>query len=106
MKVDLAPYVLKRGASERIVYASAAALLYYYIFVYSRAATNLGSPASWGRLVACGRLAIGLPAGAQSAGRRVANPPQDAILPHMRRAVSTFMSHTRYAGQRALLWAS
>jgi hypothetical protein len=33
--------------------------LYYYIFVSSRAATILGSPASWGRLVACGRLSIG-----------------------------------------------
>jgi hypothetical protein len=34
--------------------------LYYYILVSSRAATNLGSPALWGRLVACGRLSIGL----------------------------------------------
>src|SRR5580700_4838228 len=35
------------------------ALLYYYIFVSSRAATNLGSRALWGRLEACGRLSIG-----------------------------------------------
>jgi hypothetical protein len=33
--------------------------LYYYIFVSSRAATILGSPALWGRLVDCGRLLIG-----------------------------------------------
>jgi hypothetical protein len=36
----------------------------------------------WGRLIICGRLAIGLPDVAQSA-KRVANPLQDAILPHV-----------------------
>jgi hypothetical protein len=36
----------------------------------------------WGRLSICGRLAIGLRNGAQSA-RRIANPPQDTILPHV-----------------------
>jgi hypothetical protein len=90
--------------------------LYYYIFVSWRAAMNLGSPASWGRLVACGRLSIGQmpltsttprlrlaatrgklsdlrpignrPGGLRTtASRRVSNPPQDAILPHVRRAI-------------------
>jgi hypothetical protein len=36
----------------------------------------------WGRLVTCGRLAIGLPI-IRPGLRRIANPPQDAILPHM-----------------------
>jgi hypothetical protein len=66
--------------SEHIAYASLRALLYYYISVSSRAATILGSPALWGRLVACGRLSIGLGRLCAKAGRRVANPPQDAIL--------------------------
>jgi hypothetical protein len=99
--------------------------LYYYIFVYSRAATILGWPALyyypllsspaptilWGRMASCGRLSIGQMSLTSStprlrlaamrgrlfklrpivnrpgqlrttASRRVANPPQDAILPH------------------------
>jgi hypothetical protein len=47
------------------------------IFVYSLAATILGSRVLWGRLVAglvaCGRLSIGLPGCIQRTGRRVAN---------------------------------
>src|ERR1700683_313841 len=86
--------------------------LYYYIFVSSRAATNLGSPTLWGRLVACGRLSIGQMSLTSSTprlrlaamrgrlfnlrpivnrpgrlrttvSRRVANPPQDDIRPHV-----------------------
>src|SRR3984957_7163450 len=73
-------------------------LLYYYIFFSSRAATILG-----GRLVACGRLSIGQMSLTSStprlrlfamrgrvratAKRRGAHPPQDAILPHVRRAI-------------------
>jgi hypothetical protein len=35
----------------------------------------------------CGRLSIGQADCVQRAGRRVANPPQDTILPHVRRAI-------------------
>jgi hypothetical protein len=39
----------------------------------------------WGGMASCGRLAIGpwLAAAVQMTGRRVANPPQDAILPRI-----------------------
>jgi hypothetical protein len=61
MKVDASSIHLETlPEPERIVYALLAARLYYYIFVCSQAATILGSPALWGRLIACGRLSIGL----------------------------------------------
>jgi hypothetical protein len=51
--------------------------------------------AMWGRMASCGRLAIGLwlAAAVQMTGRRVANPPQDAILPHKSNR-SAFVCHT------------
>jgi hypothetical protein len=77
------------------------ALLYYCIFVSSRAAAIL-----WGRLATCGRLAIGqMPLTSSTprlrlaamrgrlsttASRRVANPPQDGILPHLRLPAAIF----------------
>jgi hypothetical protein len=41
--------------------------------------------ALWGRLISCGRLSIGPGQLRATASRRVGNPPQDPILPHVRR---------------------
>jgi len=45
----------------------------------------LQSVPKWGRLLTCGRLSIGLapPTEFGAPKRRIANPPQDAILPHI-----------------------
>ena len=60
MKVDPAPSCLEARLNLSVLCTHARRLLlYYYILVSSRAATILGSPALWGRLVACGRLSIG-----------------------------------------------
>jgi hypothetical protein len=97
--------------------------LYYYISVSSRAATILGSPAVWGRLVACGRLSIGQMSLTSStprlrlaalrgrlrttAGRRVANPPQDAILPHVRYVAQPITKDASHIGLAAVAaWPS
>ncbi len=37
----------------------------------------------WGRLLTCGRVVLGLGGLVQMVGRRVANPPQVANLPHI-----------------------